>query len=115
MSRHNRRDELIKELGYCTCNWSSPSAHHDCCINEGCGKVIKTIYEMHRELKAENERLKEYARKMSDPNDPFYISHVREYEVKELDGSVRIEKVYYIKDIQQMAKDAREALGEDEN
>ena len=50
MSRHNRRDELIQELGYCTCDWASPSAHHDCCLNKDCGKVIKTIYEKYNEL-----------------------------------------------------------------
>jgi len=56
------------------------------------------------------EQLEEYARKMSDPNNAFYVSHTREYEVKELDGTIRIEKVSYIKNIQQMAKDAKNAL-----
>jgi hypothetical protein len=111
MSRHNRRQELIDEHGYCECKWSSPSSHHDCCINPGCGKVIKTIYEMYSELKKETDRLKEYASKMADPDSDFYVSHSREYEVKESDGTIRIETVYYIKDIQQMAKDAKKALG----
>lgn len=56
------------------------------------------------------EQLEEYVRKMSDPNNAFYVSHTREYEVKNLDGTTRIEKVSYIKDIQQMAKDAKKAL-----
>lgn len=56
------------------------------------------------------EQLEEYVRKMSDPNNVFYVSHTREYEVKEPDGTVRIEKVSYIKNIQQMAKDAKKAL-----
>ena len=48
---------------------------------------------------------------MSDPDNDFYISHKKEYEVKELDGTTRIETVYYMKDIQQLAKDAKKALG----
>lgn len=56
------------------------------------------------------EQLEEYVRKMSDPNNAFYVSHTREYEVKNQDGTTRIEKVSYIKDIQQMAKDAKKAL-----
>jgi len=60
---------------------------------------------------SEIKRLKEYALKMSDPDNDFYISHKKEYEVKELDGTTRIETVYYMKDIQQLAKDAKKALG----
>lgn len=58
MSRHNRRQELIEEFGYCECDWSSPSSHHDCCINKGCGKVIKTTGEKLSEAYAEIAKLK---------------------------------------------------------
>lgn len=57
------------------------------------------------------EQLEEYIRKMADPNNEFYVSHYREYEVKELDGTTRTERVGIIKNIQQMAKDAKKALG----
>lgn len=49
----------------------------------------------------ELKRLREYARKMSDPNKSFYVSHTK---------LVAGQKVHVIKDIQQMAKDAQEAL-----
>ena len=39
-------------IEYCECDISSPSAHSDRCINDGCSKKIKTIYEKYEELKA---------------------------------------------------------------
>lgn len=59
MGRHTRRQEMIEEKGYCECNWSSPSSHHDCCLNDGCGKVIKTASEALRELENQIEALSE--------------------------------------------------------
>lgn len=59
------------------------------------------------------EQLEEYVRKMANPDNEFYVSHYREYEVKELDGTIRMEKVGIIKNIQQMAKDAKKALGKE--
>jgi hypothetical protein len=34
----------VMENDYCQCRISSASAHHNRCINEGCGKRIETIY-----------------------------------------------------------------------
>jgi hypothetical protein len=59
MSNYNRRDDLIKEKGFCQCVWASPSAHHDCCLNDGCGKVIESTSEKLGRAWAEIERLRE--------------------------------------------------------
>lgn len=53
------------------------------------------------------EQLENYIRKLSDPNHEIYVSRIQEYEVKEQDGSIRLEKVFHIKNIQQMTKDAQ--------
>jgi hypothetical protein len=68
--RGNRRNELIQNLGYCSCKWASASSYHDCCNNEGCGKVIETPYEKLdkafneiKKLKEEIEVLRNYGNK----------------------------------------------------
>lgn len=33
-------------MSYCKCKIASPSSHHDCCINPGCGEYIRTSSEL---------------------------------------------------------------------
>lgn len=74
-------------MEYCKCRIPSPSAHHDNCINDGCGKRIKTIYQKYDELKEERDNYKRsltIIRECCDICAPYY------YE--ELDKTIDDEK-----------------------
>lgn len=60
---------------YCKCEISSPSSHHKHCINDRCGKEIKSIYQKYGEQRKEIDRLTKLKDKAVDITLAIAVEH----------------------------------------